>query len=62
MYVSAAARNNAQCLVSACLPHCALRLPPTTERENSQIDTPVAVVTVAALAVVVRPSASEDAY
>jgi hypothetical protein len=36
--------------------------PPTTRRENSQIDIPAAVVTVAALAVVVRPSATEDAY
>lgn len=51
------------CLVSACRLHCALRLfPLTTRRENSQIDIPAAVVTVAALAVVVRPSASEDAY
>jgi hypothetical protein len=36
--------------------------PPTTRRENSEIDIPAAVVAVAALAVVVRPSASEDAY
>jgi len=41
---------------------CASLFSHTTRRENSQIDIPAAVVTVAALAVVVRPSATEDAY